>query len=77
MCFHQALSQMGLAGRIPKRAVALDVRRNDRVFPTLGLTDGAVFRFQSAQLWVALLDVNRCWGLQGRSGQRRWQRWIR
>lgn len=29
----------------PKRTTALFVRRNDRVFPTLGLTDGAFYRF--------------------------------
>ena len=37
----------GFSGSDPKRGSALEVRRNDRVFPTLGLTEGAFYRFDS------------------------------
>lgn len=37
----------GFSGSDPKRGNALEVLRNDRVFPTLGLTEGAFYRFDS------------------------------
>ena len=46
----------GLSGPDPKRGGAFQVRRNDRVLPTLGLTDGAFYRFDSLRNsgWLSL-----------------------
>ena len=46
----------GFSGSDPKRGGALQVRRNDRVLPTLGLTDGAFYRFDSLRNsgWLSL-----------------------
>ena len=48
---------MGLAGWLPSEGKHIKVHRNERVFPALGLTDRAFFRFQSAQLGMTLLEV--------------------